>query len=227
MERCYGIRTYGIGREMLDKNGKREIGIVECGTGNIGSVCNAFRFYGYRVNICNTKTDIRNVDIIVMAGVGSFKNAVRRLKKRELWDQLKTDIMIKKKPALGICLGMQLFSSFGHEDGREEGLNFIKGATVKMEWAKTLPHIGWNRISGKDKRLFRKIRYPYFYFMHSYHFLPEDSGCVIAHAEYEGGKIISVIRKDNIVGVQFHPEKSQGDGLRFIRNFVESSERPE
>jgi imidazole glycerol-phosphate synthase subunit HisH len=209
---------------MFDKNNKPEIGIVECGIGNIGSVCNAFRFYGYHAKICNTKTDIRNSERIVIAGVGSFKSAVTRLKRQGLWHQLKKDILIEKKPALGICLGMQLFSSFGHEDGGEEGLNFIKGDTVKMEWAKTLPHMGWNKIIiRKDRRLFKKIRYPYFYFMHSYHFLPEDAGRIIAYAEYEGAKIASVIRKDNIIGVQFHPEKSQGDGLRFIRNFVESS----
>ena len=204
---------------MVGQNMK--IGIVNQGLGNIGSVYSAFEFYKYNVSLIHNPDELEKVDTIVMAGVGNFATTVLKLKELNLWDKLNEEVLVKEKPILGICLGMQLFADWSYEDGENEGFGWIKGSVVKIKGESIrIPHIGWDEVKPMEKKLFRGARDNFFYFMHSYHFIPENEAVVIATVNYSGLEIVSAVRKDNIVGVQFHPEKSQGDGLRFLKNFV-------
>lgn len=196
-----------------------KIGIVNNNLGNVGSIFSAFRFYGYDVRIVDSRQGLKDSNLIVLSGVGNFKSGMSALKRLKLLDELNREVLVEKKPVLGICLGMQLFSEIGFEHGETKGLGWIKGKVVKMDDSfARLPHIGWDFVKPLDKKLFKGMHYNYFYFMHSYYFIPEDKKLVKAVTKYGGMEIASVLRKDNILGVQFHPEKSQGDGLRFLRN---------
>lgn len=198
-----------------------KIGIVNYSLGNVGSVISALNFYRYNINLVDSKAELKNSDLIVLAGVGNFLTAVDRLHKSGLWQEIDKQVTIKKKPILGICLGMQLFSSRSFEGGENKGFGWIKGEVKKIEGDHLkLPHMGWNEVTSNGNKIFKGMRYNYFYFMHSYHFLPTDKETVIATTKYFGKEIVSAVRKDNIIGVQFHPEKSQGDGLRLLRNVV-------
>ena len=206
------------------KGGYMKIGLINYGIGNIGSVYSAFRFYKYQINLINSAEDMDNIDIIVLAGVGNFLSAATRLKEVHFWDKLNEDVLVKKKPTLGICLGMHLFGTVSYEGGENNGFDWISGKVLKIENKKLrVPHMGWNQVACSDKGLIKDMKNPYFYFMHSYHFVPDDKEVIIATTNYGNVEIVSAVKKDNIVGVQFHPEKSQGDGLRFIKRFVEAS----
>lgn len=201
-----------------------KIGLVNYSLGNVGSVYSAFKFNRYDVSLISNPEELGKCDVIVLAGVGNFKTAESRLKEFKFWDKLDEEVLARKKPVLGICLGMQLFSDISYEDGENKGFGWIKGRVVKMDDHKAkIPHIGWNEITSlNNEQFFRKMRSNYYYFMHSYHFIPDDRSVVVATTKYGDMEIVSAVRKDNIVGVQFHPEKSQGDGLRFLRNFLET-----
>ena len=199
-----------------------KIGLINYGIGNIGSVYSAFRFYKYQINLINSAEDMDNIDIIVLAGVGNFLSAATRLKEVHFWDKLNEDVLIKKKPTLGICLGMHLFGTISYEGGENNGFNWISGKVVKIEDKKLrVPHMGWNQVACSDKELIKDKKSPYFYFMHSYHFVPDDKEVIIATTNYGNVEIVSAVKKDNIVGVQFHPEKSHHFGAQFLKNFAE------
>jgi glutamine amidotransferase len=199
-----------------------KIGIVNYSIGNVGSVYSAFKFYNYQVALIDNAKYLSSVDLIVLAGVGNFPTAASRLKTLNLWDVLDELVLVKKKPVLGICLGMQLFASLGYENGEHQGLDWIPGKVIKLEGRRLkVPHIGWNEVMPREESLFKASRYSFYYFMHSYHFVPDDKKVIIATTRYGDLEICSAVKKDNIVGVQFHPEKSQGDGLRFLKNAVE------
>ena len=202
-----------------------KIGIINNSLGNVGSVKTAFEFYKTRVDIVNEPNEIKQADMLVLAGVGNFKTAVRKLKQLNFWDLVNEEVIIKKKPILGICLGMQLFSDLSYEGGETKGFGWISGK-VDMINDRTIkiPHIGWNEVSS-DSSLFRGINNRPFYYMHSFHFVPDDRSNVVATTGYGNTSIAACLQKDNITGVQFHPEKSQGDGLRFIRNYLEASKK--
>lgn len=200
-----------------------KIGIVNYSIGNVGSVYSAFKFYKYDTLLIDKPTALADVNIIVLAGVGNFPTAISRLKALNLWDAINEEVLNKKKPVLGICLGMQLFADISYENGENKGFGWIKGKVVRMDSESVrVPHIGWDEVKSSDDKLFKGMRYNCFYFMHSYHFVLEDKDANIATTYYGNLKICSAVRKDNIVGVQFHPEKSQGDGLRFLKNTVEA-----
>lgn len=198
-----------------------EIGIINYGLSNMGSVYSAFRFYNSNVKLINRPGELAKTDLIVLAGVGNFNAAVSRLKQKGFWPDLNYQVKNKKKLILGICLGMQLFADVSYEDGKSYGFGWISGAVIKMDSQYfRVPHIGWDEVKFRNTPLFRGMRYNFFYFMHSYHFMPEDKNIIIGVTGNKDFKIVSAIRQDNIIGVQFHPEKSQGDGLRFLRNYL-------
>jgi len=200
----------------------KKIGVINYGIGNVGSVCSAFSFYKYEVSLIDKARQLKDADLLVLAGVGSFKTAVRYLKESRLWEALDKQVMIEKKPILGICLGMQLFAEASLEGGRAAGFGWIKGGVAKIDNHKIkIPHIGWSEVVAQNNNLFKGIRNNFFYFMHSFHLMPQDKKLIVAKTNYNGFEIVSAVRHNNIVGVQFHPEKSQGDGLRFLRNVVE------
>lgn len=216
MDLNYGIRICGTMKNLKDD--KMIIGIINNSLGNIGSVSSAFKFYKNDVKLIQYPKELDEVDVIVLAGVGNFERGMITLKELDLLDKLNEEVLINKKPILGICLGMQLFTDISYENGKNKGFGWVEGEVIKIENIDVkVPHIGWEEIKPFDIPLFNNMHYNYFYFMHSYHFIPKDKDLIIATTNYGGLEMVAALRKENIIGVQFHPEKSQGDGLRFFK----------
>jgi imidazole glycerol-phosphate synthase subunit HisH len=198
------------------------IGIINYSIGNVGSVRSAFDFYGFDACLVGDHRDLHASDLIVLAGVGNFSTATGRLRETGFWDALNEEVLGNRKPVLGICLGMQLFADVSFEDGRNDGLGWIPGEVVAIEDSTArVPHIGWDVVEPRDEHLFEGLLYGSFYYMHSYHFVPADPSVIAGVTRYGSSDIVAAVRHENITGVQFHPEKSQGDGLRVLRNWVE------
>lgn len=198
-----------------------KIGVVNISIGNVGSVVEAFGFLGHEVDPVSDPDKARDFDMLVLAGVGNYSTAMAKLKGAGFDQALKEQVR-SGKPLLGICLGMQLFADQGFEDGITEGFGWIPGKVVRIEDSTAkIPHMGWNRITETDPELFLSIEARPFYFMHSYHFLVNDPRQVKAVVHYGQNRLVAAVSSGNVTGVQFHPEKSQGDGLRFLKNLVE------
>ncbi len=197
------------------------IAVVDYGMGNLRSVSKALEHVGADVVVTSDKKKIKGADAIVLPGVGAFKDAVRNLKERGLWEVL-IDEVAKGKPFLGICLGLQLVFEKSYEFGEEEGFGFIKGKVVKFKLPSEykIPHMGWNQvIKRKNSALLEGIKEgEFFYFVHSYYVCPEEEDVKLTETEY-GIVFTSAIEKDNIFATQFHPEKSQKAGLKLLENF--------
>tara|TARA_B100000941_G_scaffold288673_1_gene266026 strand:+ start:210 stop:845 length:636 start_codon:yes stop_codon:yes gene_type:complete len=208
-----------------------KIAIIDYETGNLKSVSKALELASNNVlkksniKIISSVKDLYNFDKVVLPGQGSFKQCFQSLNSiHGILDGLTDFVMIKKKPILGICVGMQLFSSFGEEDGGSEGLGWVKGKVKKInlkDLSLKLPHMGWNnvQISSKSKLLYGIDNDSHFYFVHSYSFDVDQKKYVSATTNYSI-EIVSAIEKDNIFGTQFHPEKSQANGITILENFV-------
>lgn len=196
------------------------VSIINYGMGNLKSIQNALNYLEIDNQIIHSYKDIVNAEKLILPGVGSFKKAMVELNKLNLISTLKEEIKIKKKPILGICLGMQLLSEWG-EEGNVDGLGLIKGQVKKFDLKKNkIPHVGFNNISIKRHSILLDCidDNSDFYFVHSYHFSLEDQNNILATTFYED-KFISAVEKENIFGVQFHPEKSQKNGLQILKNF--------
>ena len=198
--------------------------IIDCGVGNHQSVWNALKLLGYSATITSSPDAIAGASHLIFPGVGSFSEGMEGVSKRNLTPLLTEEVLKKKKPILGICLGMQLFATEGHEYGNFKGLGWIPGTVEQIDTSTSrlrLPHIGWNDVSiTRDHPITRGYsQKPIFYFVHSYHLIPDDSQVILGTADY-GSAVTAIIAKDNIVGVQFHPEKSHEDGLQIFRNFL-------
>lgn len=196
--------------------------MIDYGVGNTYSIANAIEALGYRkLRISAAHSDIRGADALILPGVGAFAACAANLRERNLEDSLNEEVLEKKKPILGICVGMQLMASLSEENGVHAGLDWISGRVVKLDPAAGLPvpHVGWSNLAATDScDLFANMpAAPSFYFDHSYHLVCDDS-VVTAFCDY-GARIVSVVNRGNIFGVQFHPEKSQNNGLRLFRNF--------
>jgi glutamine amidotransferase len=200
------------------------ITIIDYGLGNIRSVSKALEFLGAQAQVSCSEEDIRAADGLILPGVGAFADGMRNLRERGLVDLLSSQVLEEKKPMLGICLGMQLMAEEGFENGSHKGLGWVHASVRKLDVgdpALKLPHIGWNNVSlTKKSPLFTGIgNDPSFYFVHSYHIVC-DPDAVTSTCEY-GTIFAASIQSDNIFGTQFHPEKSQKDGLMVLKNFVE------
>lgn len=196
--------------------------IVDYQMGNVASVRNAFEQLGQQVMISNRAEDIRRAGHIVLPGVGAFGEGMKRLKALGLTEILYQEVIENKKPFLGICLGMQLLAKTSDEFGAHEGLGWIPGEVHRIQAnGMRLPHVGWNnlRLERACPLLNEWIHEADFYFVHSYHFKAEVPDHVSAVCDY-GETFSAVINKDNIFGVQFHPEKSQKAGRILLENFV-------
>jgi glutamine amidotransferase len=196
--------------------------IVDYGVGNTRSVLNAIRTLGYRkLRISGDESDILGADALILPGVGAFEACANSLRERRLEVPLSEAVLERNKPILGICVGMQLMATASEENGLHAGLDWIPGRVVKLELPEgyAVPHVGWNDIcQQRDDILFsRTSNSRSFYFDHSYHYQC-DPAFVTADCEY-GIRVTAAIQKDNIHGVQFHPEKSQNNGLRLFRTF--------
>jgi glutamine amidotransferase len=199
------------------------IAIIDYGMGNLHSVLKAFERVNAKAVITSNLEIIEKSDKLVLPGVGYFKQGMDNLKRLKLIDALNKKVISKKTPILGICLGMQLLSDFS-EEGNAEGLGWTKGSTIKfnLESKFRIPHMGWNSLNiKKESKLFNGLKEnDLFYFVHSYHVVPKENQNVLSITNY-GNFFVSAIEKDNIFGVQFHPEKSHDSGLKIIKNFVE------
>ncbi len=204
-----------------------KIVIVDYGAGNVQSVLNAFLEIGQNneIFISNKISEIRSANYLVLPGVGAFGDCMEGLKSVEgLLPELHNQINKEKKPFLGICVGMQVLASIGKEDGEHKGLGFIDGKVEKIPQKDDLkiPHMGWNNLLIKNERhpILKDIKEgEHFYFANSYHFSCQNEGNVLAQVEY-GTKINALIAKKNILGIQFHPEKSGKAGLQILQNFL-------
>ena len=193
--------------------------------GNLLSVQKALEYLGEDVRIISAPKNLQNAERLVLPGVGAFPDAMANLERHGWQDALHVEVFEKKKPFLGICLGMQLLAEFGEENGGSRGLGWIKGAVKLFTLADRslkIPHVGWNEIIAvPNSPLFNGIRPgATFYFVHSYHFVCTEQHDVAALCQY-GSEFTAAIRKENIFATQFHPEKSQDNGLKVLENFVD------
>ena len=201
-----------------------KIGVVDYGLGNIKSIKSAIEYLGYETKLCSKNKDFDDVSHIVIPGVGAYKRALDLLKKKDLISLLNIHVLRQKKPVLGICLGLQLMAENSTEFGNHKGLGWITG-NVDLLPSKNLylPNIGWESIKHNNSILFDGIKQNSdFYFVHSY-YLKNNSIDVVANYDYGSIQIPAAIIKENIVATQFHPEKSQDNGLKFLNNFLKSS----
>lgn len=194
------------------------IAIIDYGMGNISSVSNALIDLGCDVCVTDNQTELERASHIILPGVGSFQAAAQELNNRQLREILHE--LAKSKPILGICLGMQLLFTKGYEGEQSLGLNLIPGTVEKMRTVDPLPHIGWNTLDVKDEE-FGRFQDQYVYFVHSY-IAKTDSKYVMATTDY-GTQIPAIVRKGNIYGMQFHPEKSGAVGRKLIEIFLQSN----
>lgn len=193
--------------------------IIDYGMGNVASVQKALDFLHIENCITSDATQIENASHIVLPGVGSFLQGMKNLKEAGL-DILLTDQVInKKKKFLGICLGMQLIADFGFEPYENRGLGWVKGKVVKIEDnTKRIPHMGWNNVTILNDQYYKDIPNQDFYFIHSYHFVPDSVTSIAATVNY-GKDYVASVQQDNIFATQFHPEKSQIAGLTLLKSF--------
>lgn len=198
--------------------------VVDTGIANFGSIESAIARVGGASRIGREKRDFENATHVIVPGVGSFDFAIRMINERDLLEALCRKVLLEKTPALGICLGMQLFGATSAE-GRLPGFGWFNGCTVRLNDADVrVPHIGWNKVSWRRSHaLFDGIDTgERFYFVHSYHYTTPMMDEVVASVAY-GDEIVAAVQRDNIFGVQFHPEKSLAGGLTLLRNFLRMS----
>ena len=203
----------------MNKN-EEMIGIVDYGMGNVGSVESMINFLGYhKTKIVKSPEELDLVDKIILPGVGSFDNGMDNIIRSGLRLELYHQVLEKRKPVLGICLGMQLLMQKS-EEGDLPGLGFIKGECKKFNFSDTklkVPHMGWNKAKPIKSDLCKKDSR--FYFVHSYYVECQNKEDIMLETNY-GIKFTSGVSKDNIFGVQFHPEKSHKYGMKLIENFI-------
>lgn len=197
------------------------IAVIDYEMGNLGSVSKALESLGAKVKVTQRSSDLKKADKIVLPGVGAFKDAMAALSNLDILEPLK-DAIAAKKPYLGICLGLELLFEESEEGGSPRGMSILKGDVVRFkDPLLKVPHIGWNQLRRRaDCPLFKGIdENVFFYFVHSYYVRPKDKEIIAAVTDY-GGDFTSMVWKDNIYAVQFHPEKSQTVGLKFLENFI-------
>ena len=205
---------------------KNKIGLVDYGMGNLGSVAKALKIIGHESRIISSKKEMGKVDMLVLPGVGSFGSALENLKKYRLFEEVNSFAYVKKKPFLGICLGAQLATSSSEENGYNEGYEWFDTKVLRLPSSKGIqvPHVGWNslRITKKSLLWTGIKRYSNFYFDHSYYI---TKGKYTNSETLHGIPFSATLENKNIICAQFHPEKSQINGLRFLRNFINLSQK--
>jgi len=201
------------------------IGIVHCGSGNIASVANAVDHLGGDAVVIKSPCELDDCSSVILPGVGSFFDVMGKLRQEGFEAALQRNVVERRKPTLGICIGMQLMAALGTEGGQCGGLGWFGGTVEKLHSetpSDRIPHVGWNQVL---------LRQPHallngvpeqadFYFVHSYTIRMEASADVIAMCDYADG-VTAIVGRDNIFATQFHPEKSQDYGLRILENFLD------
>ncbi len=197
------------------------IAIIDYGMGNLRSVQKAFETVGIFPEIIDSEEELKKADAIVLPGVGAFADAMDNLDRMKLTDVLKQEV-ISGKPFLGICLGMQLLFTVSEEQGEFQGLDLLPGRVRKMPAEAKIPHMGWNQIEIQQASpLLAGIPDgANYYFVHSYFVDPSRQEDILTKTDYNF-KFASIVGRDNIFGIQFHPEKSSRLGLQILKNFGE------
>jgi glutamine amidotransferase len=206
-----------------NRMGKKSVCILDYGSGNVGSVFNLLTYLDIPATISNKEKDISNATHLILPGVGAFGPSMEKIKKYIPVRFLTNEVIDNKKPFLGICVGMQVLADTGLEFGKHKGLGWIRGVVNKIESGnKSLPHIGWNDINIlRDSKIIDGLsEINDFYFVNSFAFEPQNKSYVVSTTNYYKS-FVSVVKKNNIIGVQFHPEKSQKTGQKLIYNFME------
>jgi len=200
--------------------------IIDYKAGNVRSIQNMLKKIGTKSIISDKTEDIENADKLILPGVGSFDYGMEQLENSGLISVLNKKVLEEKTPILGICLGAQLFTK-GSSEGQKTGLAWFDAETIAFDKTKLpenykIPHMGWGEIKYNEKcKLFKDIHElpPRFYFVHSYHLQANNNSDIIATTNY-GYEFVVGLKKDNIIGVQFHPEKSHKFGMQVLRNFI-------
>jgi len=194
--------------------------IIDYGMGNLASVQRAFEKLNVEVKISNKEEDLRNAKSLILPGVGAFRDAIKLLNDSGLGAVIKDEVS-KGKYIVGICLGMQLLYEKGFEYGDYDGLGLIKGNIQYLDVKLKVPHMGWNNLKfNKEDPILKYIKEDeYVYFVHSY-YAESDNSELVAYSEYEK-KVPAIVRKDNVYGIQFHPEKSGETGLNILKAYKE------
>lgn len=200
------------------------IAIVDYGMGNVRSLENAFAYLGHDVVITSAPADLEASERIVLPGVGAFGDAMAAIQARGLEHILTRQAIDVRKPILGICLGMQLFAKSSNEHGYHRGLGWLNADIRRLQVTPPMkvPHVGWNELHFPEGDwLFKGIRpsEANFYFVHSFHMVCHEPFDLLATTDY-GGPVTAVVRSNNLVAAQFHPEKSQDNGLKMLENWV-------
>jgi glutamine amidotransferase len=202
------------------------IAVIDYGAGNLRSVASAFEAIGQHPLITNRPGDLAEAAAIVLPGVGAFGDGMECLRRFGLIEALQEEVLVKKKPYLGICLGLQFLGVQSFEHGTYAGLGWLDGVVQRLvpnDKKFLIPHIGWNNIQiERPSPLFEGLPpKPVFYFVHSFHLTmaKEDRGAVTSTC-WHGTTVTASVQKDHIFAVQFHPEKSQENGLKLLENFV-------
>jgi len=201
------------------------IAIVDFDMGNLGSIQNMLSRLGFESEITSDLDRIAEADKLILPGVGAFDMAMTNLAERQMIPLLNNLVLKKKVPIIGICLGMQLLSNRS-EEGNLPGLGWIEADTIRFKFSPEknlrVPHMGWNTVDiRKDSCIFKDMyKEPRFYFVHTYHVKCKSDDSILATTDY-GFDFTSAVSKDNVYGVQFHPEKSHKFGMKLLQNFAE------
>jgi glutamine amidotransferase len=201
------------------------LGIVNYGLGNVQAFANVYKNANIPYQVCSSAEELRTADHILLPGVGAFDEAMQLLSDSGMREALDDKVIGEQTPVLGVCVGMQIMGG-ASDEGSTSGLGWIDGVVQRIDCSKlrnkpALPHMGWNDVLPRQRGgLFEGLeRDAVFYFLHSYCFVCSDDEAVLAETEY-GDKLASSIKRDNIYGVQFHPEKSHSYGIRLLTNFA-------
>jgi len=203
------------------------ITIIDYQMGNLRSVQKACESVGIAAKISSDPQEIAASEKLILPGVGGFGDAIAELRRRDLVEPIR-DFVASGRPLLGICLGLQLLFETGYEGGTHQGIGLLEGDVVRFDWKKLgiesslkIPHMGWNQVQKRaDVPILSEIKdQTYFYFVHSYYVRPADPSIVALTCHY-GVDFCAMIRKDNLYATQFHPEKSQAEGMKLLAGFA-------
>ncbi|GLX71310.1 imidazole glycerol phosphate synthase subunit HisH [Paenibacillus glycanilyticus] len=196
------------------------IAIIDYGMGNLHSVSKAVERLGYEAVVTADPAVIAAADGAILPGVGAFGDAMENLRETKL-DEVAKAYAASGKPLLGICLGMQLLFSQSEEHGINDGLNLLPGKVIRFQGDYKVPHMGWNKLSflQADSPLFKGLEEGHVYFVHSFHAKPERDSDLLATTDYYQ-QVTAIVSRDNVYGMQFHPEKSSDLGMQLLGNFL-------
>jgi glutamine amidotransferase len=198
--------------------------IIDYGMGNLRSVQKAFERIGESARISSDVSEIAQAERLVLPGVGAFRDAIAAIRRADLTNVIR-DHILEDRPFLGICLGLQMLFDVSFEDGQHEGLGVIPGVVQRFQLPPEfkIPHMGWNQLDvtyQPNHGLLQNLgSAPWFYFVHSYHVVPSDRSWIAAETDY-GVPFVSAVARGNVMATQFHPEKSQANGMALLKNFL-------